>query len=230
MYSLPSCALPSATITISCLKFPGLAVKTSQSGTSSVSIHPVSIHQCRPSLLMIFTHSSGDSLGASAQESINRYDEVASKHPSSILALNHETIASTSEQVVPYAIQRLQQAGYRLVTLAECLGQQPYQWVGEPQTRDVCPIPCSLSFGITPSFAVVELDMLKVYSANTPPHIGGLLTVCHELTTLRCDAWTSLRLGHYYLHFINFSRMCGQLLQHSCATCRTAQTHRNGPY
>ena len=38
---------------------------------------------------------------------------------------------------MPYAIARLQAAGYRLVTLAECLGQAPYQFVGAPSTPDV---------------------------------------------------------------------------------------------
>jgi len=43
----------------------------------------------------------------------------------------------TSHQVLPYAIQKLQQAGYQLVTLAECLDMAPYQSVQAPGTRDV---------------------------------------------------------------------------------------------
>lgn len=88
-------------------------------------------------LLTLAINSSGDSVGVSAQESKNRYDTVVRQHPSNLLALNHETVVTTSQQVLPYAIQKLQAAGYRLVTLAECLGQQPYQWVGTPQTKDV---------------------------------------------------------------------------------------------
>jgi hypothetical protein len=42
-----------------------------------------------------------------------------------------------SHQVLPYAIQRLQGAGYRLVTVAECLGMPAYQSVGNPGTPDV---------------------------------------------------------------------------------------------
>lgn len=38
---------------------------------------------------------------------------------------------------MPYAIQKLQAAGYKLVTLAECLGQAPYQSIGTPGTPDV---------------------------------------------------------------------------------------------
>jgi hypothetical protein len=42
-----------------------------------------------------------------------------------------------SHRVYPYAIQVLQDAGYMLVTLTGCLGQQPYQSVGSPGVRDV---------------------------------------------------------------------------------------------
>ena len=41
-------------------------------------------------------------------------------------------------QVLLYAIKELQKAGYKLVTVAECLGQQPYHSQGPPSTRDVC--------------------------------------------------------------------------------------------
>jgi hypothetical protein len=50
--------------------------------------------------------------------------------------MNPIVIASRYD-VLPYAIQRLQQAGYQLVTVAECLGRAPYQSVGSPQTPDV---------------------------------------------------------------------------------------------
>jgi len=79
---------------------------------------------------------SGDSVGASVAESNRRYDEVVSQHPSTLLALNHEVYETTAHQVLPHAIEVLQGAGYRLVTLAECLGEQPYQSIGSPGVRD----------------------------------------------------------------------------------------------
>ncbi|KAJ8468381.1 hypothetical protein ONZ45_g17262 [Pleurotus djamor] len=85
--------------------------------------------------LAIWDFDSGDSLGASTSQMRNAYNNIANQRPNTILALNHETIQQSAQVVIPYAIQRLQQAGYRLVTLAECLGQQPYQWVGTPQTK-----------------------------------------------------------------------------------------------
>ena len=43
-------------------------------------------------------------------------------------------------EVLPYAIEKLQKAGYKLVTVAECLGEQPYHTWGHPTARDVCQI------------------------------------------------------------------------------------------
>ena len=42
-----------------------------------------------------------------------------------------------SREVLPHAIDALQGAGYRLVTVAECLGAQPYTNVRRPEPRDV---------------------------------------------------------------------------------------------
>lgn len=50
-------------------------------------------------------------------------------------------VETTAHQVLPFAIQKLQAAGYKLVTLAECLGQPAYQSTSAPGTPDV-----SLSF------------------------------------------------------------------------------------
>lgn len=44
---------------------------------------------------------------------------------------------TTAHQVLPYAIQKLQAAGYRLVSLSECTGLPAYQSVGSPGVRDV---------------------------------------------------------------------------------------------
>jgi len=86
--------------------------------------------------VVIWDLDSQDSLGASADTSKGVYNDVANRHPSTILPLNHETIETTAHQVLPYAIQRLQGAGYRLVTLAECLGLPAYQSVGAPSAPD----------------------------------------------------------------------------------------------
>ena len=85
-------------------------------------------------LIILLLCSSGDSVGASVAESKAVYDQIISEHPNTVLALNHETYETTAHQVLPYAIQKLQAAGYKLVTVAECLGKQPYQSQAAPQT------------------------------------------------------------------------------------------------
>jgi peptidoglycan/xylan/chitin deacetylase (PgdA/CDA1 family) len=86
--------------------------------------------------VVIWDFDSQDSVGASPDQSKGYYDNIVNQHPNTILALNHETIETTVHQVLPYAIQRLQAAGYRLVTVAECLGMPAYQSVGNPGTPD----------------------------------------------------------------------------------------------
>ncbi|TFK60306.1 carbohydrate esterase family 4 protein [Pluteus cervinus] len=86
--------------------------------------------------VVIWDLDSEDSLGASVQTSLGLYDSVISQRPSTILPLNHEPLETTAHQLLPSVIQKLKAAGYNLVTLAECLGMQPYQAVGAPGTPD----------------------------------------------------------------------------------------------
>ncbi|KAG2021007.1 chitin deacetylase [Coprinopsis cinerea AmutBmut pab1-1] len=91
----------------------------------------------RGQTVVIWDFDSQDTAGASAQTSRNLYDQAIGGRPNTILTLNHETIATTAYEVLPYAIQRLQAAGYRLVTLSECLGTSSYQSVSAPGTPDL---------------------------------------------------------------------------------------------
>ncbi|TFK71514.1 glycoside hydrolase/deacetylase, partial [Pluteus cervinus] len=90
----------------------------------------------RGQYMITWDFDSLDSDGASAAESKSLYDGLVSSHPSTVLALNHETYQTRSVDVLPHAISVLKGAGYNLVTVAECLGLEPYQWVGEPSTPD----------------------------------------------------------------------------------------------
>jgi peptidoglycan/xylan/chitin deacetylase (PgdA/CDA1 family) len=77
---------------------------------------------------------SGDSTGSTATQSNAAYDALIKRKPSTILALNHEVYEPTAHQVVPHAIAALKKAGYKMVTVAECLGEAPYQKVSKPQS------------------------------------------------------------------------------------------------
>ena len=109
--------------------------------------------------MALWDFDSGDTRGVTPEQSKNMYTDFANRHPSTILTLNHEIIPSTAYvlipdcepwagthrffplpnryDVLPFAIGVLQRAGYNLVTLADCVGQNPYQWVGPPQTPGV---------------------------------------------------------------------------------------------
>lgn len=82
-------------------------------------------------------HVSGSGTGTSLDASNAMYSQVATTYPTPHIVLQHEQDTGTPGMILPAAISQLKQAGYRLVTLSECLNIPPYQWVGQPQQRDV---------------------------------------------------------------------------------------------
>jgi len=89
--------------------------------------------------VVIWDLDTGDSEGATVQQAEQTYTDAINNGVSNILTLNHETYQSTVEQILPFAIQALQNAGYNLVTVAECLGystEDMYQQVTQPSERD----------------------------------------------------------------------------------------------
>ncbi|KAJ6553549.1 carbohydrate esterase family 4 protein [Mycena vulgaris] len=87
--------------------------------------------------LVTWDFDSGDSTGATSSASKTLYDNAINAHPATLLALNHETSATTVSDVLPHAIQALTAGGYKFVTVAECLGGLPaYSSVTTPGTRD----------------------------------------------------------------------------------------------
>ncbi|TFK17755.1 glycoside hydrolase/deacetylase [Coprinopsis marcescibilis] len=82
-----------------------------------------------------FDSEDGKSATVDAQKAL--YDAVVALRPPSILSLQHEVHETSVTEVLPYAIQKLKEAGYDFVTVSECLGGiEPYQRVGEPSARD----------------------------------------------------------------------------------------------
>ncbi|KAK1224837.1 hypothetical protein PQX77_012253 [Marasmius sp. AFHP31] len=57
--------------------------------------------------------------------------------PNNVLALNHEFNYDTVYNVMWQVVEWANQLGYRMVTVAECLGQQPYQNVGQPENVSI---------------------------------------------------------------------------------------------
>jgi peptidoglycan/xylan/chitin deacetylase (PgdA/CDA1 family) len=72
---------------------------------------------------------SQDWNGASASQS-ESYFQNAGTSGNGHIPLMHETYASTVQQLTPWVIQWAKSAGLELVTVADCLGAEPYQQTG----------------------------------------------------------------------------------------------------
>jgi len=86
--------------------------------------------------MVTWSFDSLDSDGASVATSENRYKSLLASKPSSVIALNHETEPGTVNKVLPYVLNLLKGKGYKLVTVAECLGKSPYLSQTTPKPRD----------------------------------------------------------------------------------------------
>lgn len=148
--------------------------------------------------LVIWDFDDGDSVGATVAQSEQDYTDLANRHPNNVLALNHETYKTTayvlpdsdlnteyasanvfplgSEQVLPFAIQKLKAKGYTFKTVAECLGMPAYASVGTPGTKDVSSSSLSIyqSLGLLTSSLSELLDVLIYF-------LVGLSYGLHEL-------------------------------------------------
>ncbi|WVQ84253.1 hypothetical protein IAT38_006405 [Cryptococcus sp. DSM 104549] len=89
--------------------------------------------------VFLWSDDTGDANGESVGYSKNVLDGVIGDYPQPHLVLEHSPIKTTSGSVLPYAVPKLEQAGYSLVSVDTCLGSSgewPYEWVGEPGTPD----------------------------------------------------------------------------------------------
>jgi len=84
--------------------------------------------------LVNWDFDSLDSEGATAAQSEKDYDDLFSSKPSNILALNHETYDPTVHEILPYVLKKYSSSGYQFVTVAECLGMDPYISEGSPSS------------------------------------------------------------------------------------------------
>ncbi|KAJ6468287.1 glycoside hydrolase/deacetylase [Mycena sanguinolenta] len=86
---------------------------------------------------ILWDFDSGDSVGKTPQQSMDLYDAAISNNVTNLLALNHEPYKTTAYDVLPYALDKLQAAGYKITTVAECLDLEPYVLpIGQPGVCD----------------------------------------------------------------------------------------------
>lgn len=79
---------------------------------------------------------SGNGLQQPVDYSLEELRKQAGQYPQPGIGVFHETMESTATIIVPEAIAILKGAGYRLVSVAECLGIDAYEHVGGRTDRD----------------------------------------------------------------------------------------------
>ncbi|KAF7332969.1 hypothetical protein MVEN_02402900 [Mycena venus] len=94
-----------------------------------------SIAAARGQSLALWDWDTGDADGNTTAQSEAVYNDVVSAKVSNALILEHETEQTTDSTLVPFAIKLFQSKGYNLVTMAQCLGVDPYQAIGVPQQQ-----------------------------------------------------------------------------------------------
>ncbi|TYJ53880.1 hypothetical protein B9479_005502 [Cryptococcus floricola] len=88
--------------------------------------------------VFLWSDDTEDSLGGGAAKGEEVLDGVAADYPNPHLVLSHSTYQQNPDTVLPHSIPKLEAAGYKIVTVGECLGtdESPYEYVGEPQSDD----------------------------------------------------------------------------------------------
>ncbi|KAJ7097389.1 hypothetical protein C8R44DRAFT_683566 [Mycena epipterygia] len=94
-----------------------------------------SIAAARGQSLALWDWDTGDADGNSTAASEALYNDVANAKVKNAIILEHETVETTATTLVPYALNLFKSKGYNLVTMAECVGVDPYQAIGVPQQQ-----------------------------------------------------------------------------------------------
>ncbi|KAG8984986.1 Carbohydrate esterase 4 protein [Tulasnella sp. JGI-2019a] len=98
-------------------------------GVTSRFLRPPSETSTRTPIVK-WSYDAGDSAkNANVKEVIDGFRRQFNKKPHSILASLLETSESTAHQVLPAVIKMARVAGYKFVSVAECLGQPPYNQI-----------------------------------------------------------------------------------------------------
>jgi len=147
--------------------------------------------------LALWDWDTGDADGNTTAQSEAVYQDAVNAKVSNMLVLNHETEQTTANTLVPFAIKLLQSHGYQLVTMAECLGLEPYQAIGVPQqqtsawTCDGTPDPGAACSGSQCETGTPTLSGTSSGSSPTPPPTRSNQVIHPNGNTAKCLAAAS---------------------------------------
>ncbi|KAB5592780.1 putative effector protein [Ceratobasidium theobromae] len=86
--------------------------------------------------LVTWDFDSQDWNGATTAQMEAAFKAKIDANPNSILPLSHERFTTSALEVLPWLINYAKSKGYKLVTVAECVGAAPYLSRGNPSPRD----------------------------------------------------------------------------------------------
>lgn len=92
--------------------------------------------QSRGYSTILWSMDCGDSNKKSASYSIKTYQKQAARYPAPGIGLNHEVYKKTAYNVVPRALEIMQDAGYKMVSVSDCIDVEPYEYVGGREERN----------------------------------------------------------------------------------------------
>jgi len=95
------------------------------------------IQQTHGKTIVMWSDDSGDSVGGSVQDSVNFYNGMAAEGPGHRhITLSHETEPSGYGALEQGTVGRLHNAGINMVTVAQCVGTDAYDYIGGYGQRD----------------------------------------------------------------------------------------------
>ncbi|KAG8827906.1 Carbohydrate esterase 4 protein [Serendipita sp. 401] len=88
-------------------------------------------------IIIMWSDDSGDATGGTTQSSIDFYTSFAHERPDyPALTLSHEISDAGVEAMRNGTVRTLANAGVQLLTVAQCIDQEPYEYIGCYQKRD----------------------------------------------------------------------------------------------
>lgn len=143
------------------------------------------IQQTHGKTIVLWSDDSGDSTGGSAQGSYNFYQAFANAGPGQPhLTLSHETEPSGIGALRMGTVPLLANAGIKLVTVAQCLDAEPYDYIGGYGTRDSSWY-CGGTWNPTPTSTTTSISATSTSSSTSTP-VPSCVTTYYSVSGDTC--------------------------------------------
>ncbi|KAK7023045.1 hypothetical protein R3P38DRAFT_2957216 [Favolaschia claudopus] len=140
-----------------------------------------SVAAARGQSLALWDWDTGDADGNTTAQSKALLDDIANAKVKNANVLSHEVKENTATELVPYALDLFKRKGYKLVTIAQCLGVEPYNAIGvrqQPSSTWTCngaPAPGAACGGSIPCQTGTPVFSSAPSTPSNPPSDGARL-------------------------------------------------------